>query len=158
MSTNAGARSPTGRCWSARRQRGTRGRSEETSRTPRRPWIPGSPLLVFDASVELTSSDGVRSVALAEFFQGPGKTTRAPSELVTAVDVPPLPVGRVGSAYLRLEYRQAMEIAVVGAAALLALDAAGSIVEGRVALTAVAPVCLRVPEAERLLAGAARHR
>ena len=115
----------------------------------------GSPLLVFDASVELTSTDGVRSVALAEFFQGPGKTTRAPSELVTAVDVPPLPVGRVGSAYLRLEYRQAMEIAVVGAAALLALDAAGSIVEGRVALTAVAPVCLRVPDAERLLAGAA---
>ena len=45
-----------------------------------------------------------------------------------------------------------MEIAVVGAAALLSLDESGRIVEGRVALTAVAPVCLRVTEAERLLA------
>lgn len=114
----------------------------------------GSPLLVFDASVELTSTDGKRSVPLSEFFQGPGKTTRGPSELVTAVDVPPRPVGSVGSAYVRLEYRLAMEIAVVGAAALLALDGGGRVVEGRVALTSVAPVCLRVPEAERLLAGA----
>jgi len=115
----------------------------------------GSPLLVFDASVELTSAGGTRSVPLAEFLQGPGKTSREGNELVTAVDVPPLPVGRVGSAYVRLEYRRAMEIAVVGAAALLALDDAGSIVEGRLALTAVAPVCLRVPDGERILAGAA---
>ncbi len=45
-----------------------------------------------------------------------------------------------------------MEIAVVGAAGLIALDEGDRIVEGRVALTAVAPVCLRVPESERLLA------
>jgi CO/xanthine dehydrogenase FAD-binding subunit len=111
----------------------------------------GSPLLVFDASVELASKDGRRTVLLADFFQGPGKTTRAATELLTAVDIPALPTGRTGSAYVRLEYRQAMEIAVVGAAALLCLDDTDRVVEGRVALTAVAPVCLRVPEAERLL-------
>jgi CO/xanthine dehydrogenase FAD-binding subunit len=113
----------------------------------------GSPLLVLDASVELASSEGRRTVPLAEFFQGPGTTSRSTAELLIGVDVPPLPAGRVGSAYARLEYRQAMEIAVVGAAALLALDADDRIVEGRIALTAVAPVCLRVPEAERKLAG-----
>ncbi len=112
----------------------------------------GSPLLVFDGSVELTSAGGRRSVALGEFFEGPGKTSRRPDELVTAVELPPLPAGRAGSAYVRLEYRRAMEIAVVGAAALLSIDESGRIVEGRVALTAVAPVCLRVPEAEKLLA------
>jgi CO/xanthine dehydrogenase FAD-binding subunit len=111
----------------------------------------GSPLLVFDASVELASKDGRRTVLLADFFQGPGKTTRAATELLTAVDIPALPTGRTGSAYVRLEYRQAMEIAVVGAAALLCLDDTDRVVEGRVALTAVAPVCLRVAEAERLL-------
>jgi len=111
----------------------------------------GSPLLVLDASVELTSRDGRRTVALADFFQGPGKTVRERNELLTAVSVPALPAGRVGSAYVRLEYRRAMEIAVVGAAALLSLDDTDRVVEGRVAITAVAPVCLRVPEAERLL-------
>jgi CO/xanthine dehydrogenase FAD-binding subunit len=112
----------------------------------------GSPLLVLDASVDLRSRDGTRTVSLAEFFQGPGQTVREPTELLTAVSIPPLPAGRVGSAYVRLEYRQAMEIAVVGAAALLSLDDTDRIVEGRVAITAVAPVCLRVPEAERSLA------
>ena len=112
----------------------------------------GSPLLVFDASVELTAATGTRSLPLVEFFEGPAKTARAQGELVTGIDVPPLPAGRVGSAYVRLEYRRAMEIAVVGAAGLIALDEGDRIVEGRVALTAVAPVCLRVPESERLLA------
>ena len=112
----------------------------------------GSPLLVFDASVELTAATGTRSLPLDEFFEGPAMTARAPGELVTGIDVPPLPAGRVGSAYVRLEYRRAMEIAVVGAAGLIALDEGDRIVEGRVALTAVAPVCLRVPESERLLA------
>lgn len=112
----------------------------------------GSPLLVLDASVELASNDSRRTVALADFFRNPGKTARERDELLTAVSVPGPPAGRVGSAYVRLEYRRAMEIAVVGAAALLALDDTDRIVEGRVAITAVAPVCLRVPEAERLLA------
>jgi CO/xanthine dehydrogenase FAD-binding subunit len=111
-----------------------------------------SPLLVLDASVELASQAGRRSVALAEFLTGPGQTVREGSELLTAVEVPALPTGRVGSAYVRLEYRRAMEIAVVGAAALLCLDDADRIADARIALTAVAPVCLRVPDAERLLA------
>ena len=45
----------------------------------------GSPLLVLDASVELASRDGRRTVALADFFQGPGKTARAGNELLTTM-------------------------------------------------------------------------
>jgi CO/xanthine dehydrogenase FAD-binding subunit len=111
-----------------------------------------SPLLVYEASVELASTTGRRALKLADFLEGPGETARKGNELVTRVEIPPLPAGRVGSAYVRLEYRRAMEIAVVGAAALLSLDDADRIAEGRIALTAVAPVCLRVPAAERLLA------
>jgi aerobic carbon-monoxide dehydrogenase medium subunit len=110
-----------------------------------------SPLLVFEASVELASAARRRTLPLADFFTGPGATSRAGDELVTCVEIPPLPAGRVGSAYVRLEYRRAMEIAVAGAAVLVSLDDADRIVEGRIALTAVAPVCLRVPAAERLL-------
>ena len=113
----------------------------------------GGPLLVFEASVELVSRAGRRTLPLAEFLQGPGKTARAADELVIGIVAPALPAGSVGSAYIRLEYRRSMEIAVVGAAALVALDDAGRIAEGRLALVAVAPVCLRAAAAEALLRG-----
>ena len=67
--------------------------------------------------------------------------------------LPPLPA-KTGSAYLRLEYRQTMEIAVVGAAALLTLADDGSLADARLAITAAAPVCLRVDAAEQALRGA----
>jgi CO/xanthine dehydrogenase FAD-binding subunit len=114
----------------------------------------GSPLLVHEAEVELTSGEGRRTLALGDFLRGPGQTALAPHELLTAVVVPPPPRG-VASAYVRLEYRQAMEIAVVGAAALVALDGERRLAEAKLALTAVAPVCVRVPAAEDALRGAA---
>ena len=113
----------------------------------------GSPLLVFDASVELRSASGSRTVPVAGFITGPGRSALVPGELLVGVVVPPRPAGRVGSAYLRLEYRAAMEIAVVGAAALVALDGEGRCTEARIAITAVAPTVLRVEAAERTLRG-----
>jgi len=113
----------------------------------------GSPLLVFDASVELRSTGGSRTLPVAEFLVGPGRSALAPGELLVAVVVPAPPAGRVGSAYLRLEYRAAMEIAVVGAAALVALDADGRCTEARIAITAVAPTVIRVTAAERAVRG-----
>lgn len=113
----------------------------------------GAPLLVYEASVELRAAGVARSVPLAAFLTGPGRTALAPGELLVGVTVPPRPAGRVGSAYLRLEYRAAMEIAVVGAAALVALDGEGRCTEARIAITAVAPTVLRTPAAERILRG-----
>lgn len=113
----------------------------------------GSPLLVFEAMIELASRRGRRDVPAVEFFRGPGQTAREPDELVIGVVLPALPA-KTGSAYLRLEYRQTMEIAVVGAAALLSLADDGSIAEARLAITAAAPVCLRVETAEEGLRGA----
>ena len=113
----------------------------------------GSPLLVFEAEIELQLVDGRRTVRYSDFVRGPGLTDRRPDELLTAVRLPGLPSGRSGSAYLRLEYRQAMEIAIVGAAALLVLDSTGRCTDARLALTAVAPTCVRAPAAEALLRG-----
>ena len=58
-----------------------------------------------------------------------------------------------GSAYVRLEYRRAMEIAVVGAAASVSLADDGTIAGGSVALTAVAPTIIEVEEAGVALTG-----
>jgi CO/xanthine dehydrogenase FAD-binding subunit len=67
--------------------------------------------------------------------------------------MPAPPPGAAGSAYIRLDYRLAMEIAVVGAAALLVLDAAGRVAHARVALTAVSPVCVLASAAGQRLQG-----
>lgn len=103
----------------------------------------GAPLVVLGASVELRSATGSRVVPVAELWTGPGATVAAADELCTAVVLPARPE-RSGSAYVRLEYRRAMEIAVVGAAASIVLDGAGDVAALAVALTAVAPTILPV--------------
>jgi len=113
----------------------------------------GSPLLVLDATVELRAPGGTRTVGIAELLAGPGRTTAAADELLTSVRMP-TPAPGTGSAYVRLEHRKAMEIAVVGAAAAVRLGPDGLIAAARIAVTAVAPVCLRTPDAEAVLLGA----
>jgi CO/xanthine dehydrogenase FAD-binding subunit len=112
----------------------------------------GAPLVVLGAMVELRSTRGRREVAITELWTGPGRTSVARDELLTSVRLP-APGPRSGSAYVRLEYRRSMEIAVVGAAALVTLDATGAIKTCRVALTAVAPTIVRSPGAEAAITG-----
>lgn len=117
----------------------------------------GSPLLVFGAVIEVQSRVRTREVAVNDFFLGPGRTALQEDELVTAISVP-LPDSLTGSAYLRLESRRAMEIAIVGAAASISLTPSGRIAETKIALTAVAPSCLLVPSVDQTLIGAEPNR
>jgi len=109
----------------------------------------GGPLMVFDAEVLLRSASGERRIPVASLAAGPGKTVAAPDELLTEVSVPVPPDG-AGSCYARLEYRRQMEIAIVGATAAISL-AEGRVTRARVAITALAPTILLVPEAEEAL-------
>ena len=111
----------------------------------------GGPLLCFDARVTLRCASGTRELGVGELFAGPGRTTARPDELLADVLVP-LPPEGTGSAYVRLEYRRQMEIAVVGATALLRLDGR-EIVDARVAITALAPTIRRAADAETALVG-----
>jgi CO/xanthine dehydrogenase FAD-binding subunit len=112
----------------------------------------GGPLLCFDASVVLRSASGARELLVSDLFAGPGATTAAANELLEEVRVP-LPGAATGSCYLRLEYRRQMEIAVVGATAVVTLEGE-RVTDARVAITALAPTIRRVPTAEdALLAG-----
>jgi CO/xanthine dehydrogenase FAD-binding subunit len=104
----------------------------------------GSPLVVLGAEVELRSaSGGSRRVGVAELWTGPGRSSARPDELCVGIHVP-APAARSNSAYLRLEYRRSMEIAVVGAAASVTLADDGTVSAVRVALTAVAPTIIEV--------------
>ncbi len=112
----------------------------------------GAGLTVLGAEVELRAQAGTRRVSLAELWTGPGRTSARSDELCVAVHIA-APAPRSGSAYLRLEYRRAMEIAVVGAAAAVTLAADGSVAAVRVALSAVAPTIIGVSGLEALAGG-----
>ncbi len=111
----------------------------------------GAPLICLGATVVLQGPGGNRSVAIDELFTGPGKTIASPDELLIAVDLPAQAAG-TGSAYVRLEYRRQMEIAIVGAAASVTIEG-GKVTAARVAITALAPTIHRVAEAEQALVG-----
>jgi CO/xanthine dehydrogenase FAD-binding subunit len=111
----------------------------------------GGPLICFSATATLRSGSGTRWVAVEDLFTGPGATSAHGDELLVSIDIPE-PAPGSGSCYVRLEYRQQMEIAVVGASALVTLDG-DTITEARVAITALAPTIRRVPEAEAALVG-----
>ena len=119
----------------------------------------GGALLCIGATVTLRSEAGEREVPLGDLWTGPGATTAAPGELLVAIDLPAPPAG-TGSAYVRLEYRRQMEIAVVGATAVVTVGdgpgddyGAGPVTDARIAITALAPTIHRVAEAEQALMG-----
>ena len=111
----------------------------------------GGPLVCLGATATLRSPSGTRWVAIDDLWAGPGATTANADELLVAVDVP-APAAGTGSAYLRLEYRRQMEIAVVGATAVVTV-VDGTVTDARIAMTALSPTIRRVPEAEAALVG-----
>ncbi|MCR9096531.1 MAG: xanthine dehydrogenase family protein subunit M [bacterium] len=109
-------------------------------------------LIACGATAVIAGPSGERRVAVEDFTTGPGKTVLERGELVVEFEVP-APAPHASDAYLRLIPRTEMDIAVVGAGVALTLDDAGTVTEARVALGAVAPTAIRVPEAEAALVG-----
>ena len=95
---------------------------------------------------------GRRELPVEAIASGPGRTSLAPGEFVLEIRLPPRSA-RAADAYLRLIPRTEMDIAVVGAAVNLWLDAGGTITKAHVALGAVAPTALLVPAAGAALVG-----
>ena len=103
-------------------------------------------LSALDATVELASVTGGRSVSVHEFMVGVKRTALAPGELVVAATVPVLD-GYQG--FAKVGVRNAMVISV--ASACLVIDPAGRTV--RLALGAVGPTIVRARAAEAWLTG-----
>lgn len=77
-----------------------------------------------------------------------------PGEFVIEFELDSAPAN-TGDAYLRLIPRTEMDIAVVGAAARITLDASGTVTAAALAFGAVAPTVVRVADAESALVGKA---
>ena len=103
------------------------------------------------ATVDVVGPSGGRTIPVAEVPVGPGKTSLAKGEVVTAVNLPARG-DNGGDAYLRFIPRTEMDIAVVGAAVNLTVDG-DTITSARVALGAVAPTVVDVPDGAAALVG-----
>lgn len=109
-------------------------------------------LIVNHAQYVVEGSTGSRSVAADTFMTAPGTTVLRRGDILVSIALP-TPAPRTGDAYLRLTPRTEMDIAVVGAAVSVTLDADGICRAARVALGAVAPTPILVPEAAQALIG-----
>ena len=109
-------------------------------------------MVAADGHARIVGPNGKRTVPVADVVTAPGKTSLAKGEIIEAILLPK-PRAHSGDAYLRFIPRTEMDIAVVGAAVCLTLDAKGTVETARVALGAVAPSVVRVKEAEVALVG-----
>ncbi|MDA8222968.1 xanthine dehydrogenase family protein subunit M [Desulfosporosinus sp.] len=106
------------------------------------------PLLVYGATLKLSSTRGDRMVPVEEFFVGPGKTVLESDELLTEISIPDLGE-HVGSSFLKLG-RVAADIAKINVA--VCLKRTGRTVSNcRIAFGSAAPTPIRLPEAEAML-------
>ena len=114
-------------------------------------------LAALDAVVQVKGPRGERTMPILEFHRLPGETPQQdtnlrPGELITAIDLPALPLARQ-SHYLKVRDRNSYAFALVSVAAILDVDGGGTIREARIALGGVAHKPWRIPQAEHLLVG-----
>src|SRR2546421_9648485 len=113
-------------------------------------------LVALDAVVRVLGSNGERTLPLVDFYRLPGDepqrdTVLEPGELITAVELPPLPFA-TRSRYRKVRDRASYAFALVSVAAALAV-ADGIVQDVRIALGGVAPVPWRAWRAEAELRG-----
>ena len=108
--------------------------------------------LVLDGVLLVHGVDGKREEPLSSFFLGPGKNRLKAGDIVTAIRFAVPPAGWAGK-YVKLGRNAIGDLAVVGATAMgYPETSAPSGYRFRLALASVAPVPLRLPEAEKVLA------
>src|SRR5436853_1168549 len=109
-------------------------------------------LIAARATCVVAGPNGRREAPVESIVTGPGRTSLGPGELIVEFHLPK-PPPRSADAYLRFIPRTEMDIAVVGAAVSLTLDAGGVCSDAQVVLGAVAPTAILVPEASAALVG-----
>ncbi len=109
-------------------------------------------LIVNGAQCVIAGPSGERTVAAEDFVTGVGENCMAKGELLVRITIA-RPQQKTADAYLRFTPRTEMDIAVAGAGVCVTLDDGGTCTAARVAIGAVAPTALLVPEAGAALVG-----
>ena len=109
-------------------------------------------LIAAGAKANVVGPQRRRTVAVEKIITSPGKKSLSKGEIVESITLPKR-APRSGDAYLRFIPRSEMDIAVVGAGVNLVLDNNSVVKSARVALGAVAPTPLLVPDAAKAIIG-----
>jgi CO/xanthine dehydrogenase FAD-binding subunit len=110
------------------------------------------PVIAARATAVVVGPSGRREVPVENIVTGPGQTSLAKGELVVEFRIPK-PRLRQADAYLRFIPRTEMDIAVVGCAVNVTLDADGTCTDARIVLGAVAPTQVIVAGGAEALIG-----
>jgi 4-hydroxybenzoyl-CoA reductase subunit beta len=110
-------------------------------------------LMALGASVTLTSTEGARTVPIAQLYQNDGihYLTRTPAEILTSIRLPRLECWR--SAYWKLRRRGSFDFPVLSVAAAARVRADGTVEEARIVLGAVASCPIEATQAALVLRG-----
>jgi len=109
-------------------------------------------LIANSAQCIIAGPAGERTVAVENFMTGVGTNCMERGELLKTIRIP-RPAANTSDAYLRFIPRTEMDIAVAGAGVSVTLDEEGRCTAARVAIGAVAPTALLVPDAVSSLVG-----
>lgn len=113
-----------------------------------------TPLLALGAQVTLASTQGERTIRLADFYTGLRRSVMRPDEMLTSIAFPALAEHERGM-FIKLGLRHAQAISVVNTAVVIALGDGEQVTHAAIALGSVAPTVIRVPTAENALIGRA---
>ncbi|WP_113913538.1 FAD binding domain-containing protein [Roseovarius dicentrarchi] len=109
-------------------------------------------MIAAGAVARIEGPEAPRDCNLEDFVTGPGKTVLGKGEFVSSIFLPARP-GAASDAYLRFIPRTEMDIAVASAAVNIELNSDGTIKSARVALGAVGPRAVLVPDAADAITG-----
>lgn len=109
------------------------------------------PLLILDASVELASAHGRRTVPLAEFILGNRKTALSAGEIVTAILIPDHATAGT-STFTKLGARKYLVISIAMVAVRLVIEQ-DRVTEAAIAVGACSVVAIRMSALEAALVG-----
>lgn len=107
-------------------------------------------LLVLGSRVRIQGLAGERQEPIETFFLGPGITALRDGEILTEIIVPKQ-LKLESGVYIKHSIRKAMDLAIVGVAAIVRADEDGTATFVKLGLGAVAPTPIRARKAELLL-------
>ncbi len=110
------------------------------------------PLVALGARLTLRSLRKERVVGIDGFFEKPYRSIARDDEVLTMIRFRPAP-GNARSVFVKLGRRNAVSIARLSVAALVARDSRGIITEARIVPGAATPVWMRFAEVEEVLVG-----
>ncbi len=111
-------------------------------------------LLALDATVTLASPRKQRTVPLVKLYRADGAKhlTLLPSEMVTGVQVPPVPPD-CGTAYIKHTYRSEVDFGICSVGATISLDPQGACREAKLFISGVSSAPVKASGAEASLKG-----